>query len=181
MKLLLRREQKSVSGFSLVPLRIGSGSIFSLSAELEFDAEELQLIEKYQFNHSPIVRSDFFDDLKKAVPHAMIVGLVALAFLWMMVGFFTALPFSLIITCVMIAIYFKTERQQILVSDLMNGGRKFRCDSVVDLVHQEAFLEGVSQYLRQLIETAKHWDDREVIPIKPLDKAAAKRALLMAF
>lgn len=110
----------------------------------------------------------------------MMVGLVALAFLWMIVGFFTALPISFIVTCVMIAIYFKTERQQILVSDLMNGGRKFRCDSIVVLVKQEAFLEEVSQYLRQLIETAKHWDDREVIHIKPLDKAAAKRALLMA-
>ena len=44
MKLLLDRDQRDASLFSLVPLKIGSGVTFTLHAELELDAEEEALI-----------------------------------------------------------------------------------------------------------------------------------------
>ena len=62
----------------------------------------------------------------------------------------------------------------------MSGARdsRFCCDSIIELIQKEAFLEGISEYLRQVLESAKNWHDREVIPIKPLDKALAKQAVL---
>ena len=80
----------------------------------------------------------------------------------------------------MTVVYFKTLREQIIVSDLLDGGRTFLCDSIVELIHKEAYLEGICEYLRQVLESAKHWHDREIIPIRPLDKEAAKQLILKA-
>ncbi|MCP4407600.1 MAG: hypothetical protein GY807_07540, partial [Gammaproteobacteria bacterium] len=77
-------------------------------------------------------------------------------------------------------VYFKTLREQIVVSELMAGGRKFRCDSIVALIQKEAYVEGVCSYLRQVLESAKHWHDREVVGIPPLKKEEAKLAVLKA-
>ncbi|MCP4409392.1 MAG: hypothetical protein GY807_16905, partial [Gammaproteobacteria bacterium] len=46
MNLLLDRDQKDASLFSLVPLRIGSGVTFTLHATLELDQEEEALLRK---------------------------------------------------------------------------------------------------------------------------------------
>lgn len=180
MNLLLNRDQKSASLFTLVPLRIGSGVMFHLQAELELDDDEQQLMSRYQFARVPIVVSDPIDDLKKSIRPVTILGLVAFVVFWWIGSFITAMSLAILVTLVMTVVYFKTLREQILVSDLLNGGRTFRCDSIVELIHKEAFLEGVSEYLRQVLESAKNWHDREIIPIKPMDKAQAKKAVLRA-
>ncbi len=180
MNLLFSRDQKSASLFTLVPLRIGSGMMFHLNAELELDADERQLMMRYKFSNAPIVVSDPIDDLKKSIRPAAILGLVAFVVFWWIGSFTTAMSLAILVTLVMTVVYFKTLREQILVSDLLNGGRTFRCDSVVELIHKEAFLEGVCEYLRQVLESAKNWHDREIIPIKPMDKALAKEMVLRA-
>jgi len=180
MNLLLNRDQKSASLFTLVPLRIGSGMMFHLQAELELDEEEQELMRKYRFQNAPLVLSDPIDDLKKSFRPALILGIVAFIVFWILASFTTATTLAMLVTLVMTVVYFKTTREQIVVSDLLNGGRTFRCDSIVELIHKEAFLEGVSEYLRQVLESAKNWHDREVIPIKPMDKARAKEAVLRA-
>ena len=174
MNLLLGRDQKSAAFFSLVPLRIGSGVIFHLRAELELDEEEWRLLETYKFSRAILTGSDPIDDLKKAFRPALLLGFIVFVFLSFILSVWSAIPLSMLVTLVMTFVYFKTMREQIIVSDLLNGGRTFLCDSIVELIHKEAFLEWAGEYLRQVLESAKHWHDRGIIPIRPLDKEAAK-------
>lgn len=180
MKLLLGRDQKSAALFSLMPLRIGSGVVFHLHAELELELEEDELMKKYGFAAAPLVVSDPTEDIKQAFRPALLLGFVAFIILWYILSFRSALPLAILVTLVMTAVYFKTLREQIVVKDLLDGGRVFRCDSIVALIEKEAFIERVCEYLRQVLESAKHWQDREAITIHPLDKREAKLAVLKA-
>lgn len=177
MNLLLDRKQSDAM-FSLVPLRFGSGVIFRLKAELELDAEEAALIQKYRFAKAALVVSDPIDDLRQALRPALLLGFLAFIACSFLLGFWSAIPISILVTLVMTGIYFSSLREQILVSDLLDGGRIFLCDSIIALIKKEAFLEGICEYLRQVLESAKHWDEREIVAIRPLDKAAAKQAVL---
>lgn len=178
MNLLLARDQKSAALFSIIPLRIGSGVIFHLQAELELEGDEEELIKKYRFAKAHLVSSDPIDDIKMAFRPALLLGFLAFVILWFLLSFRTALPLSILVTLAMTAVYFKTLREQILVGDLLHGGRTFRWDSIVELIHKEAYLESICERLRQVLESAKHWGEREIIPIKPLPKQEAKRAVL---
>ncbi len=180
MNLLLNRDQNSAALFTLIPLRLGSGVMFKLHAEIELDEEEKQLMQKYRFAKATLVSSDLFEDIKRAFRPALILGALTLVFFSWIISFGAGWIMGILVTLVMTGVYFKTERELILVSDLLDGGRTFRCDSIIELIHKEAFLEGVSEYLRQVLESAKNWHDREIIPIKPLDKALAKQAVLSA-
>lgn len=180
MNLLLDRDQNSAKVFSLIPLRIGSGVTFILHASLELDAEEEALIRKYDFAKATLVASDPIEDLKQSFRPALVLGLVSFVLIWLIISFSAALNLSILITLVMTGVYFKTLREQIVVSELMAGGRKFRCDSIVALIQKEAYIENVCAYLRQVLESAKNWHDREVRPIAPLSKEDAKRAVLKA-
>lgn len=178
MNLLLERSQKAAALFSLIPLRVGSGVMFHLRAELELEGDEEELIAKYRFAKAPLVVSDPIDDLKMAFRPALVLGLLAFVGLWIVTSFWSAIPLSMLVVLVMTIVYFKTLREQIIVNDLLHGGRTFRCDSVVELIQKEAYLETISEYLRQVLESAKHWGEREIVPIRPLDKKLAKLAVL---
>lgn len=178
MNLLLSRDQKSAALFSLIPLRIGSGVMFHLRAALELEGNEEELIRKYRFANTPLVVSDPIEDIKMAFRPALILGFVTFVLSWFVLSFWSAVPLALVVTIVMTVVYFRTLREQILVGDLMHGGRVFRCDSIVELIHKEAYLESIAEYLRQVLESAKHWGEREVVPIRPLPKAEAKLAVL---
>jgi hypothetical protein len=180
MNLLLKRDQRSAV-FSLIPLRIGGGVMFHLNAELELDDGERHLLDKYKFTRAHLVVSDPIEDLKKAFRPALLLGFLSFVFLFLLVSRSAAFTLPILITLVMTAVYFRTLREEIIVSDLLNGGRTFRCDSIVALIRKEAYLEAISEYLRQVLESAKHWNDREIVPIRPLDKAAAKEAVLKGF
>ena len=180
MKLLLNRNQNNADVVSLIPLRIGSGVTFTLHAALELDLEEEELIRRYNFAKAALVVSDPIDDLKQSFRPALLLGIVSFVVLWFVASFSAAFGLSVLVTLVMTGVYFKTLREQINVSDLMAGGRKFRCDSIVELIQKEAFLQNICAYLRQVIESAKNWDDREVVPIAPLSKEDAKQAVLSA-
>ena len=180
MKLLLDRDQSGSSVFQLVPLRIGSGVTFTLKAELELDAEEDALLRKYNLTKAPLVISDPIEDLKQASRPALMLGLITFVVIWFLIGFSTAIGLAILVTLIMTGVYFRELREQLIVSDLMAGGKKFRCDSIVALIQKEAYVEGVCAYLRQVLESAKHWHDREAIAIQPLNKEEAKRAVLSA-
>lgn len=177
MNLLLNRSQKSAALFSLIPLRIGSGVLFHLTAELELDEEENALLEKYRLSKAPLVLSDPIDDLKQAFRPALLLGFLSFVVFWFLTSFTTGISLAILVTLIMTGVYFKTLREQIIVRDLLDGGRTFRCDSIVELIKKEAYIEGVSQYLRQVLESAKHWHDREKIDIPPLDKELAKQLI----
>ena len=85
---------------------------------------------------------------------------------------------SLLVVLIMTAVYFRAMREQIVVAELTHGGRYFRCDSIVELIEKEAYLQYISQYMRQILESAKRWETREVIGIEPLEPEEAKKAVL---
>jgi len=180
MNLLLNRDQNSASVFSLIPLRIGSGVTFTLHASLELDKEEEALIWKYNFASAALVVSDPIDDLRQSFRPALVLGLATFIAVWLIGSIWIAYGPAILVTLVMTGVYFKTLREQILVRDLMSDGRKFRCDSIVALIQKEAYIENVCSYLRQILESAKNWHDREVIVIPPLSKEEAKHAVLKA-
>lgn len=175
MNLLLNRDQKSAALFSLIPLRIGSGVIFHLRAELELDDEENSLLKKYRFEKAPLVLSDPIEDLKQALRPALLLGVLSFIVFWFVFTFGASIVLSVVVVLVMTVVYFRALREQIIVRDLLDGGRTFRCDSIVELIKKEAYIEGVCQYLRQVLESAKHWHDREKVDIPPLDKDLAKQ------
>ena len=180
MQLLLSRDQVSSEVFSLVPLRIGSGTIFSLAAELELTAEEDALLKKYNFAKARLVVSDPIDDLKQSFRPALLLGAAAFIVFWILTSFTAAFGIALLVTLVMTIVYFRSLREQIIVSQLLAGGRKFRCDSIVALIKKEAFLRDICGDLRQVLESAKNWGDREAISIEPLAKTEAMQAVLKA-
>ena len=178
MKLLLDRGQKAYTFFSIFPLRIGGGNCFTIKGQLELEAHELKLIDKYKLRKAIIADSSFWTDLRRAMPQAFVIafiagiwGLIADGFLYVPIYFTTALLIATII-------YYREEKERILVSDLIGRWRSFRADTVVDLVHKEAYIEKVCQHLQQLLVTAKHWDDKAIIEIEPLDKDKAKQQVL---
>ena len=69
--------------------------------------------------------------------------------------------------------YYDGHRESVMVRDLIHG-RSFSCDSVVDLARKEAWLGTVVSILRQVMETAKHWDGTETVKIEALTQAEAK-------
>lgn len=178
MNLLFGRSQNFGRVFSLVPLRIGSGAIFHLHAELELDEGEKTLIDKYRFANTALIVSDPIEDIKNAFRPAMLLGIVSFVVFWFFTGFFAAMPLAFAIVLVMTIVYFRALREQILVSDLMNGGRTFYCDSIIALIQKEAYLQTICEYLRQVLESAKTWDDRERLTINPLERQEARQAVL---
>ncbi len=84
----------------------------------------------------------------------------------------------MVITVAMTVVYFQQEREQINVNDLLVNGREFQCYSVVALIEKETAIINMASHLRQVLESAKHWNDREVIEIEPLDPALLKQAVL---
>ena len=178
MNLLFNRDQKAGALFSLVPLRIGSGVIFTLHAELELDEEEQELVSRYRFANAVLVSSNPIDDIRQAFRPALLLGLITFVVFWFVSGFTTAVSLSILVVLVMTVVYFRALREQIIVAHLTEGGRTFYCDSIVELIQKEAYLEYISGYLRQVLESAKRWDDRERITIEPLKKAEAKQAVL---
>ncbi len=180
MKLLLERGQSVSSGFSLVPLRIGGGVLFKLNASLELDAAETKLLETYNLSRAPLVTSDALEDLKKGFRPALVLGLICLLVTWFFTNLTVATWVALLVVLVMTFVYFNALREQIMVSDLLHGGRAFWCDSVVTLIEKEDDLHRMCQFLRQVLESAKHWDDREAIDIEPLSPQELKQAILRA-
>jgi len=210
MNLLLQRKQHAYHFFQFLPLKLGSGVTFKLKADLELTNEERELVRRYQLSDAILFDYNFWLDLKMALKSAVKFWLILLIptllfgriILAALVEYFTPLMLNiflktgwipnlrtfesivLLVVLVLILgvpiIYYFALREEVRVRHLTNGGRTFRCESVVALIHKEADIEGKCSYLRQLLESAKHWDERETIPIPPLDKINAKLALLKA-
>lgn len=178
MKMLMKRTQGYSSVFSLVPLRIGSGNTFMLNVQLEYGDDERQLANKYNINRMAFNTDDPVEEIKKAFRTALVVSFVVFVVALVFAGVWNAVPIALLAQLVMTVVYFKTMREQIIIGDLLLGGKTFRCDSVVELIRKEAYLTHMSECLCQVLESAKHWGDREAIDIQALSKEDAKRFVL---
>ena len=167
MDLLFKREQTSGEA-----MRVR----FKLWAKIELDTEEQGLINRYKFDRAMLIEVLQPDLLRKAI----YVGVAAF------IGSAIILPFIFgklaAVLCIGAGIgagwwYANEKRETIYVRDLMHG-RNFKCDSVVDLARKEAWLATVVSFLRQVMETAKHWDGTESQKIEPLTKDEARQVIL---
>lgn len=168
MNLLFKREQTT-------------GNItrvnFKLWGKVELDEEEQSLVKRYDFDRAVLIAV--------LQPHLLRQAI------WVGVGVFTlsALIFSVILGAGLAVIlapaagigaaywWINEKRETIFVRDLIHG-RHFKCDSVIDLAKKEAFLTNIVSFLRQVMESAKHWDGTERHVIEPLPKDEAKQAIL---
>lgn len=169
MKLLLKRSQ-TLSHLPEVLARFRR-PIFKLWVRLEFEGDEQALIDKYQFKDTALIAAI----QPTLVRNTAIIGVAAFVigyFIFSGLGFFG----------ILVALaggagagwyYFDRTRETIYVRDLIHG-RYFDCNSVIALARQEAWLGVVTAYLRQVMESAKHWDGAEIREIEAMSKEEAK-------
>jgi hypothetical protein len=176
MNLLCERQQSSAP-FTLVPLQFGGGVMFTLWVKAELDDEETKLLQKYQFQHALLIADDWVATLRKCFRSAVLIGFVAWIVLWFFFSWFTSFVLTLLVVFGITAYYYNELRGNIYVRDLVHG-RKFRCFSIVELIRKEHSLLGLSAYLRQILESAKNWDGREVLEVPPLSPELAKQLII---
>ena len=112
---------------------------------------------------------------------AILVGLVAFVFgglvivsvIGMLLGFWVALGAGIAAGY----FYYDRKRETVYVRDLMHG-RYFSCRSVIELARKEAWLGTIVAYLRQVMESAKHWDGTEAVSVPVLSKEDAKELIV---
>lgn len=164
MKLLLRREQSNA----------GIGRVtFKLWARTELDENEEHLIRAYRFDSAKLI--DIFQPglARKAALVGVVACLIVTLVLNVVMGPQNAFAVGIVTGIGVGWLFHDRNRESIYVRDLIHG-RHFTCTSVVDLARKEAWLAMVVSFLRQVMESAKHWDGTETIPIEALSKQEAK-------
>lgn len=143
---------------------------FKLWAQTELDEDEQHIVKRYRFDGAKVI--DVFQPnlLRSAVLVAFSVSVVVY---FLLSRFWFGMPVGVIAGIAAGYFFYDRKRESVLVRDLIHG-RNFACDSVVDLARKEAWLTSVVAVLRQVMESAKHWDGTETIPIAALSKEEAK-------
>jgi len=168
MDLLFKREQ-SPGRFIRVQ--------FELWGRIVLDAEEDALMKRYRFHDAILIAAIQPNLLKKTGGIFIGAFIVANAVVSSFTGMTMTVLLSLVAATGAAYWYFNEKRETIMVKDLLNG-RYFKCDSIVDLARKEAWLETVVAYLRQVMETAKHWDGTAKHKVEPLPKEEARQVIL---
>ena len=178
MDLLFRRSQTGDADTQASPFNFSfSSPNFKLWAKIELTAEEQKIISHYKFEKALLIDAIQPGLLKSAGMAGFVAFLLSLALTSSIIPFGGAMWLSIIIGCGAGYLYFDKKRESIWVRDLM-AGRYFACTSIIDLARKEAWLEAIVGYLRQVMKSAETWDGVETIPIKPMDKEAAKRFMI---
>lgn len=178
MNLLLERRQKPGTA-TLVPLQFGGGPLFQLWMQAEFTNEEAELLRKYRLDEALLIAADRLATLQRSFRTALIVGFVAWWLLVLFLSWMVTTSLTMLLIIILTAVYYNELREHIYVRDLVHG-RTFRCFSIVELVQKEAYLTGIAAYLRQVLETAKHWDGRETVPVPVLTPQEARELIAKA-
>ena len=168
MDLLFKREQASGS-----LTRVN----FKLWGKIEFDEEEQALTKRYQLDDAVLIEVVQPKLLRQGIL-AGFVGFIPAAFIFpAMLGAVLGALLSLAAAFGAGYWWINEKRETIFVRDLIHG-RNFKCDSVVDLARKEAWLTTAVSFLRQVMESAKHWDGTERHQIEPLPKDEARQVIL---
>jgi hypothetical protein len=163
MKLLFKRAQTDgVSG----------KVTFKLWAQTELDDDEKQMVQRYKFDSAKLI-DVFQPNLLRTAIGVGIAAAIGLYVLFSMMGIPMTTLLGLAGGAGAAYFYYDRNRESVFVRDLIHG-RHFACDSIVDLARKEAWLASVVSVLRQIMESAKHWDGTETIPIEALSKEEAK-------
>lgn len=150
---------------------------FKLWAKVECSPEEQSIISHYHFTDTVLVEAIQEGLFKRSMFVGFWIFVAAALFLVSIFGSTFGLLLSFIVGSVGAYLYYDRHREIVFVRDLL-AGRHFTCTSVVDLARKEAWLETITAFLRQVMESAKHWDGTEVRPIAPLDKDLAKQMII---
>ncbi len=150
---------------------------FKLWSKIELDENEAQVVKHYAFDDAVLIDSWEPELLRKSA----YIGLGALAIAFSLVGsqagFGVGMFFGLFVGGAAGYFYYDRNRETIFVKDLLHG-RYFDCASVIELARKEAWLETITGFLRQVMESAKHWDGTETQPIEVLPKGEAKQLII---
>lgn len=165
MDLLLKRQQNR--GF------LGRVK-FHLWAKLEMDQDERALLDRYDLDAACLIDGDDFSHLKSALILTVFAffPIAGLAFA-VIQEIPASIPIGVLGAIACGFVWFNEKRETIYVKDLLYG-RRFKCRSIVDLARKEAMLDFACTAMRQVLETAKHWDGVESLPIPVLPKDEAK-------
>ena len=168
MKLLLKREQTR---------NFLNRIVFRLWAKTEMDEDERALIDRYDLDESMLLRSDDRDHLKWAI----ILGVIAFFLVGGIIGQATSAETGIIPGLLAgggFGYWWLNEKRETIYMRDMLHGRRFKCRSIIDLAKKEAMLENACIGLRQVVETAKHWDGIETCPVPALPKEEAKELVV---
>lgn len=166
MDLLFKREQSNAAS---------GGVNFKLWGKIELDEDEKSIVSKYKFDQAILIFADQPGLLRKSIfigIGAMVAAIVLLNQMGM-IGALIALAAGIGAGYW----WYHQKRETIYVKDLLHG-RHFNCDSVVDLARKEAWLGTVVSFLRQVMESAKHWDGTERHTVEPLPKDEARQVII---
>jgi hypothetical protein len=169
MKLLFKRSQ--------TPGRVGRVK-FRLWGKVELDEDESEIVKRYNFDHAMLIEVV----QPTLIRNAILVGAGVSVVLF---GVFTyglgptigTILFALLGGGGAGFIFFHQKRETIYVKDLIHG-RYFSCPSVIELARKEAWLGVVTSFLRQVMESARHWDGTETLDVEALPKAEAKLVMI---
>lgn len=168
MKVLLRRKQ--------TPGRFRAVR-FKLWAKLEIDGDEQAVIDRYDIDEAILI----YSYQENRVRNSVLLGAAAAVFIFFLVGAgFGRIPGSYAATGAFVAVtwfFLDWWRETIYVKDLLHG-RYFRCKSIEELVRKEHRLEHDMSYLRQVMQSAKHWGGVETKDVPELDPEVAKQIVI---
>ena len=168
MEILFRRQQSKGT----------TGKVkFKLWSKIELDENEAQVVKHYAFDNAILIESWQPELVRKSIYIGLAVLALTFALISTSLSFNVALFFGLLAGCAAGYFYYDGNRETIFVKDLLHG-RYFDCVSVIELARKEAWLETVTGFLRQVMESAKHWDGTESRQIDILPKAEAKQLII---
>lgn len=170
MQLLLRREQTATKLTKVS---------FKLWGKIELDEEEQALSDRYNLADAVLIGSLQSGHKRNSIVLGLLVSILVGAGINTVLGATFAVLGGVIAGAAFGYWFFHHKRETIYMKDMLHG-RHFSCPSIVDLAKQEDWLTGQITILRQVLESAKHWDGTETVPIKALPKEEAKALMLAA-
>lgn len=158
----------------------GSGKVsFKLWSKIELDEDERAIVSRYSFDQALLIVADQPGLLRNSLLFGLL-GLIPAAVFIDFAQIRGAAPsILLLVGAVLLTAYWRyhQKRETIYVKDLLHG-RYFTCNSVIDLARKEAWLSTVVSYLRQVMESAKHWDGTQRHVVEPLPKDEARQVII---
>lgn len=167
MDLLFKREQSAAT--------VGRVN-FKLWGKIELNEDEQALVKRYRFDDAVLIAVEQPGLLRNSIIVAFVVGMIIVPFS-VNISPVGGPLIGVIVSILLGYFYFHQKRETIFVKDLLHG-RHFACKSVVELARKEAWLAYVVSFLRQVMESAKHWDGTERHTIEPLPKDEARQVII---
>ena len=168
MDILFKREQ--------TPGKIGRVN-FKLWSKLELTDDEQEIVKRYKFDDAVLIEAIQPNLIRNTALMAAAVFFIGGAILAGMFGTSAGLFLGAIAAGGVGYWFFNEKRETIFVKDLLHG-RHFTCKSVIELAQKEAWLETITGFLRQVMESAKHWDGTARHTIEPLPKDEARQFII---